>query len=75
MDKSQKRYQAAMAVIKNDQAPLASKLVAHEELLRYGMPGAGDSAKLERIAEALGDLCLATSVVMTALSQPRTGDS
>lgn len=65
MDKSQKRYQDAMNVLKDDKAPMAKKLMAHEEILRFGMPGCGDSARQERMAEALGDLCICVAVLMT----------
>lgn len=63
---SQERYTRAMNDLKNPDVPLARKLMAHEEILRYGMPGCGDSARQERIAEAISDLCLAVALLMSA---------
>ena len=54
--------------IKDKSTPLDQRLIAHENILRYGMPGCGEIARQERMAEALGDLCLAVAGVMTLLS-------
>jgi len=55
----------AYAAIKAKDTPLAQRLVAHEVILRYGMPDCGEIAVQERMAEALGDLCLAVALLMT----------
>lgn len=47
----------AYQVKRDPKAPLHSRLAAHAYALRDGMPGAGDSAKLEELTAAVADLC------------------
>jgi hypothetical protein len=46
--------------------PLKAQLGAAAIILSGGMPGAGDSAKLDRMAQALGFLCRFAEVSMDA---------
>lgn len=54
-------------VLRDENATMGQRMLAHEELLRFGAPGCGDSARQIMMAEAIGDMCLCIAAITTKL--------